>query len=133
MPVAASALVLGSLVFADWTESRHWSDSVPHQIELAIEHGDRLHYVGHLALGRLFDLGPGMEHLAIEQYWRAEAHATTERQLALVTSARPQTLETQVSDVGGITASGFRWAQRGTIWLLDRTAARSGWGPPWGT
>jgi hypothetical protein len=129
MPIAASALVLGSLVFADWTESRHWSDSVLHQLELAIEHGDRLHYVGHLALGRLFDLSPGMAQLAADQYQRAAAHATTARQRALVTSERPQTLETLVSDVGGITVSGWRWAQRGATWLLERATARYGWEP----
>jgi hypothetical protein len=117
---AVPAVVFGSLVFADWTEARYWTDGVPRQVKMAIDHGDRLHFVGHLAVGRLFDLCRCAEEIAADQYHRANAHATTARQRALVTSDRPQRFEEAVSDIGGILVSGLRWAQRGSTWVLMR-------------
>jgi hypothetical protein len=117
-------IVLGCLVFADWTQTRHWNDGtdgLPDQLGAAIEYGDHLHFVGHLVLGRLFDWVPWAQDIAADQYDRAGAHARTARQQALVTSERPQNTGEAVSDLGGIALSGLRWAYRGTTWLLMRS------------
>ncbi len=114
------AIVLGSLVFADWTQARHWEDGFPDQLGAAIEYGDHLHFVGHLLLGRVLDLCACARDVAADQYERAEWHGRTARQLALVTSDRPRSALEWVVDGAGIVASGARWGERGTLWLAAR-------------
>jgi len=121
--VLLPAVVLGGLVFADWTQARHWNgggDGFAGQLGAAIEYGDRLHYVGHLLLGRTLDLCACAEDVAAEQYKRAQWHGRTARQLALVTSDRPRTPAEWVGDGAGIVASGARWGRQGTLWLTAR-------------
>jgi hypothetical protein len=115
------AVVLGCLIFADWTEARHWDNRLPQQVGDAIEYGDHLHFVSHLVLGRLLSLTPWTKAVAADQYDRASAHATTARQRALVTSDRPQSPSDALLDLVGIIASGLRWGQRGAAWLLVRS------------
>jgi hypothetical protein len=115
-------VTFSALLFADWREARHRAPGPLPSLGRALDRGDRLHYVGHLALGRLYDLCPCTERLAAEQYERAEWHTRTERQQALVTSERPRTLHTMLSDLGGIMTSGLRWGHQGTAWLLARLA-----------
>jgi hypothetical protein len=117
------AAVLGGLVFADWTQVRHRNggeDGLTGQLGAAIEYGDRLHYVGHLLLGRALDLCACAGDAAAEQYERAQWHGRTARQLALVTSSRPRSPAEWIGDSAGIVASGGRWGWQGTLWLASR-------------
>lgn len=117
------AVVLGGLVLADWTQVRHWKDGrdgLSEQLGAAIEYGDHLHYVWHLALGRGLDLCGCARDVAADQYERAQWHGRTARQLALVTSDRPRTPAEWVGDGAGIAASGARWGWQGTLWLAVR-------------
>jgi hypothetical protein len=120
-------IVLGSLVFADWTQARHWEDDFPGQLGAAIEYGDHLHFVGHLLLGRVLDLCACAHDVAADQYERAEWHGRTARQLALVTSDRPRSVSEWLGDGVGIVASGARWGARGTLWLAPRLTRVVGW------
>src|SRR5215212_4198364 len=113
-------IIVAALVVADWRETRHRAPGVIPAVAHAVDRGDRLHYVGHLVLGLLFDVCPCTESIAADQYHRADQHARTARQRALVTSARPETLEEVPTDVGGIVMSGLRWGQHGAAWLLVR-------------
>jgi hypothetical protein len=129
VPVLLPAVVLGCLVFADWTQARHWNDGkdgLPGQLGAAIEYGDHLHYVGHLLLGRALDACACAEDVAADQYERAGWHGRTARQLALVTSDRPRTPPEWVGDGAGIVASGARWGWQGTLWLVARLTRFAG-------
>ena len=120
MTLVPTIIVVAALVVADWREARHRAPGVIPAVAHAVDRGDRLHYVGHLVLGRLFDACPCTESIAADQYHRADQHARTERQQALVTTARPDSMEEVPSDVVGIVMSGLRWGQGGAGWLLGR-------------
>ena len=108
--------VLG-LIVADWIELRHRAPDPVTGVVLTIDRGHRLHYVGHLLLGRALDLCACADTLAADQYYRAAWHARTVRQLQLVTVARPRGPKAWVTDGIGIVASGVHWGQRGSLWL----------------
>ena len=120
--VLAPTLVLFSLIVSDWIEVRHRASAPVTGVMLTIDRGDRLHYVGHLMLGRVLDLCACAGELAADQYDRAAWHARTARQLALVTSGRPQAPAEWAADGAEAIASGARWGQRGSLWLLERIA-----------
>ena len=115
-------LVVSSLMVADSLEVRHRAPDLLAGVVLTIDRGDRLHFVGHLVLGRTLDLCACADHVAADQYERATWHARTARQLALVTSARPQAPTEWVADGAGAIVSGARWGQRGSLWLVGRLA-----------
>src|SRR5687768_12231471 len=90
-------VLVACLIVADWAEkARYRRAGLPAQIDWAIEHGDRLHYVGHILLGRIFDLCPCTDGLADDQYDRAASHAWTVQHRALVTHERPHTLQARL-------------------------------------
>jgi lysophospholipase L1-like esterase len=112
-------VLVACLIVADWAEEgRYRRAGFPAQVGWVIEHGDRLHYVGHLLLGRVLDLCPCTDELAADQYDGADAHARTVRQRALVTDERPHTPQAVLSDFGEILTGGLRWGKQGVTWLL---------------
>jgi lysophospholipase L1-like esterase len=112
-------VLVACLIVADWAEEgRYRRPGLPAQVGWVIEHGDRLHYVGHLLLGRVLDLCPCTVELASDQYERADAHARTVRQRALVTYERPHTPRAVLSDFGEIVTDGLRWGKQGVTWLV---------------
>jgi hypothetical protein len=123
--ILVPVMVVVGLILADWTEVRHRAPDPLTGVALAIDHGDRLHYVGHLVLGRALDLCACADDLAAEQYERAAWHVRTARQLALITSGRPQAPVEWAEDGAGAIASGVRWGERGSLWVVKRLA-RSG-------
>lgn len=116
------AVAVLSLIVADWTEVRHQTPDPLTSIEVTIDRGDRLHYVGHLFLGRVLDLCACATDVAADQYDRALWHTRTTRQLALVTYQRPRAPLEWVTDGAGIVVSGARWGERGSLWLTARLA-----------
>ena len=98
------------LVVADWREVRSQRGTLLGQVATAIDHGDHLHYVVHLTLGRVDDSTPFTEAFAEDQNDRAIRYARTPRQIALVTTDRPATLGEHVLDALGIVDSGVNWA-----------------------
>ena len=116
-------LTLAGLVVADWREVRYERATPLGQVAMAIDHGDRLHYVVHLAVGRLTDVTPWTTWYAEDQYNRAIRHAKTERQIALVTTDRPATLRQRVLDTLGVINSGFNWADDAGRWAVKRAAS----------
>lgn len=124
---ATCLALIGMLTFiglfvADWREVRHQRPTIVGQVMTVLDHGDRLHYVVHLTLGRLADLNPYTEAFAEDQYDRAVRHARTERQVALVTTDRPSTFRQRVLDTLGIVGSGFNWAGTAGRWAVSRAA-----------
>jgi hypothetical protein len=118
MAIVVSPVILAlSLTVADWTEIRHRTRDPLTAVALTIDRGDRLHYVGHLMLGRALDLCACADALAADQYYRAAWHARTVRQLQLVTVARPRGPMAWVTDGAGIVTSGVHWGERGSLWL----------------
>ncbi len=124
IPSLSIAVTFASLLFADWVEARYRQPTLARQIWYAFDRGHRLHYVGHLAAGRLADLCGCAPRFAEDQYNRATWHARTGRQLALVTVERPARVEDFPSDTLGIANSSARWAHAAVGWLADRAAAR---------
>src|SRR4051794_39673345 len=120
--VLAPAVVVLGLIVADWTEIHHRARDPLTAVALTIDRGDRLHYVGHLMLGRALDLCACADHVAADQYDRATWHARTARQLALVTYNRPRAPLEWVTDGAGAITSGARWGERGSLWLVGRLA-----------
>src|SRR5829696_3349580 len=72
--------LIAGLVLADWREAPRTAPEFVPSVSWAIDRGDRLHYVGHLVLGRLLELCPCTAPMAADQYDRADAHARTTRQ-----------------------------------------------------
>jgi hypothetical protein len=65
---------------------------------LQVGHDDQVHYLGHLAAGRLLSLCPGAAALAERQYARGMYHAHTPRQKALLTSGRPESFSERLKE-----------------------------------
>src|SRR5437763_429632 len=102
----------------DWREIRYVRHGGLGQVAAAIDHGDHLHYVVHLAIGRAADLTPWTRKLADDQYLRAAQHVRTGRQEALVTTERPTTLKARVLDALGILDSGIHWGDIAANWAV---------------
>jgi hypothetical protein len=83
-------------------------DFLPAPVLAVLQTNDQLHYGVHLMLGRALGLCPCTRSLAAAQYSKATWHARTPRQMALVTSARPHTVESAVRDLIQIGAAGVR-------------------------
>src|SRR5262245_38425973 len=91
--IALSALIVlgmvgvGLLVYADSAAAGDGSTNFGDQVRWAWEHGDHLHYAGHLAAGRLLDLCPCTRRAAAAHYYYARFHAVTPRQKAVLANA----------------------------------------------
>jgi hypothetical protein len=68
------------------------------RVALQVGHDDQVHYVGHLVAGRVLSLCSCTATLAERQYARGVYHARTPRQLALLTTARPTTLDQRLKE-----------------------------------
>jgi hypothetical protein len=123
--VLAVGAVAG-IACADWLESPPQARTPVAQLVWVLDRGDRLHYVGHLALGRLLDLCPCTRAVADDQYRRALPHARTPRQSALVGDVRPRGLNARLVDAVDVAASGVRWGRRGAAWVSTHLTARFG-------
>lgn len=74
------------------------ADALPHAVEHQIRAHERLHYGLHLAAGRALGLCPCTRAAAQSQYAKAQPHAHTPRQRALVTTQVPQTAADYTTD-----------------------------------
>jgi plastocyanin len=123
---AMSVLVMigvGLLVYADSAIAADGSTDFADQVRWAWEHGDHLHYAGHLAAARLFDLCPCTRRRAAAHYYYARFHAVTPRQKAVLANV-PGNLTSLAAYVTGPIAVGFDWVGDGFKWLGGQRPAR---------
>jgi plastocyanin len=105
------------LAYADFAMAANGSRDVGARAQWALEHGDHLHYAGHLAAGRLLDICPCTRRAAAAQYYYARFHAVTSRQMAVLATTRPGSASEWAAYVTGPLAVGFDWVGDGIGWL----------------
>src|SRR6266568_3594507 len=78
-----------------------------------VHSSDRLHYAGHLVAGRVLSLCPCASALTDNKYNKGLYHARTGLQVALLTTAAPQTAVARLRELPTLTAGAWRWMSRG--------------------
>jgi len=113
LAILSLALFLGYLVLVPTTRASVQAElareGLHSQALTDLEADNSVHYGVHLLLGRLLSLYPRTRRLADLQYSKARYHARTLHQRALVTTDRPRTVVSAVSDAVRLGISGLEW------------------------
>jgi plastocyanin len=105
------------LALADFTMAGNGSSDWRARAQWTWERGDRLHYAGHLAIGRVLDLCPCTRRAADAQYYYARFHAISPLQRQVVSNTRPAGPAAVAAYVVGPVAVGAEWLGDGLKWL----------------
>src|SRR5262249_847635 len=127
LAVLAATFVVGMalLFYADFTTAANGSSDPRTRAAWALDHGDHLHFAGHIVLGRVLDPCPCSRRPAAARYFYAKFHAVTARQKSVATTTEPHNLREWATYLGGPFGVAFDWLGDGIGWLSGDRPSRS--------
>jgi len=123
--VTLAAIGLGLLFYADFSMAGNGSSDRRAQAAWALEHGDHLHFAGHLLAGRLLDVCPCTRRAAAAQYFYGRFHAVTPLQKSVIGNTNPHSIADVAAYLSGPFGVGFEWVGDGVSWLRGNRPHRS--------